>query len=514
MNPKIEYSNATIYEIIKKNAETFPKRLALDFMDKTMNYKEFQIKIEAIAASFYKMGIKKGDKIALCLPNCPQAAIALYALNRVGAVAVTINPLYPSLDIYKRLNEADCKGIIILNLVLPKLKTVYSSCPSIKFIVSANIFKEMSLVNAFGMRILAMTRSLKASFYSIKLKPIQWEKLNKNKDIPPPSNIATPLDVAVIIFSGGTSGSPKAVKFSSFSMNAAIMQALATEPPIEDGMSMLTILPFFHIFGLNVSLHMAFLAAGKCILVPRFHPNYIVKLMIKKKPTYMAGVPTIFDGILRSRLLVKATKNKKLDMSGFRHAFCGGDKLSETTYHQFNDLIKNAGGSGLIVEGYGLTESCPITVMPHAEYKKGSLGKPFPGVKICVVQPGTTQEVPIGIEGEICVSTPALMVEYLNAPKETAHVLQIHEEGVKWLHTGDIGILDHDGFLFYKYRLRRLIKVSGNSVFAIQVEEVLEAHPAVYKACVIGIPDEYTIHKIKAYIVLKCKENPNYQEPL
>ena len=507
MSADMEYPNATIFEIIKKNAEMFPARLALEFMDKTMTYKDFLIKIESIAASLYKIGIRKGDRVALCLPNCPQAALSIYALNRIGAVAVVINPLSPALDIFQRLNEAVCMGIVVLNLILPKLNAAYSTCPTLKFIVSANIFREMPLKHSIGMRLLALSRSIKAVFSNNKLRPVKWEKLYKNVESIPPSSLTTPDDAAVIIFSGGTSGKPKGAVYSSFSMNAAILQALATEPPIEDDMSMLAILPFFHIFGLTVSIHMAFAAAGKCILVPRFNPDNIARLMIKKKPTYMAGVPTIFEGILKSRLLEKALKKQKLDMSGFRLAFCGGDKLSEKTYRQFNDIIKNSRGSGLIVEGYGLTESCPVTVMPRSECRKGSLGKPFPGVTICVVNPGTTREVPPETEGEICVSTPAMMTEYLNSPEETANVLKIHHDGKTWLHTGDIGVVDKDGFLFYHDRLRRLIKVSGYSVFANHVEEVLQSHPAVYKACVIGILDEYTVRKIKAYIVLRHKVN-------
>ncbi len=509
MNQIIEYTDHTLYEVIKKNSKAYQSRTAIDFMDKTMSYPDFLNKIDRVSSSFLKMGIIKGDKIALCLPNCPQAALSIYALNRIGAVAVLLNPLLPATDIFHLLNETDCKGIIILNLILSRFTSIYASCPNLNFVISANIIEEMSLLNALATNILAFSRTVKAIAAQNTLNSIPFRNLYIQTDILSSENIITADDPAIIVFSGGTTGASKAVVYSSRSLNAAVLQSLATEPPTCEDTSMLAVLPYFHIFGLNVTFHMAFAAAGTCIMVPRFNPNNIVKLMIKKKPTYMSAVPTIFEGILKSRLLETAMKKQRLDFQKFRIAFCGGDNLSEKTYQKFNELIRNFGGRGLIVEGYGLTECCPVTVMRRNEYRKGSLGLPFPGISICIVRPDTIEELPADTEGEICVSTPAVMTGYLNSPEETNKVLRIHHDGKLWLHTGDIGTVDNEGYLFFRDRIRRLIKVSGYSVFALTVEKVLQSHPAVLTSCVLGIHDEYSIQKIKAFVVLRehCNEN-------
>ena len=261
---------------------------------------------------------------------------------------------------------------------------------------------------------------------------------------------------------------------------------------------MLAILPIFHGFGLGVCVNAVFMGGGKSILVPQFTPEIVADLIKKKRPNFVVGVPTLFEALCSNPVF------QKTDLSCLRATFSGADTLPRPVKERFEAVVKERGGNVQLLEGYGLTEAVTaIMATPLNQYREGSVGLPFPDMLAKIVKTGTTEEAPVGEEGEICVNGPAVMLGYLDQPEETANTLKTHADGRIWLHTGDIGTMDADGFFYFRLRQKRMIKSSGMNVYPAQVEEVLYRHPDVLKACVIGVPDEKQVQRVKGFVVLK-----------
>jgi long-chain acyl-CoA synthetase len=265
-----------------------------------------------------------------------------------------------------------------------------------------------------------------------------------------------------------------------------------------EGDSILAILPLFHGFGLGVCVNSALMAGGTSILVPLFSADVVARLLKKKRPNLLVGVPTLYDALTKDASLASA------DLSCLRAAFSGADTLPRPVKERFEKLVAERGGSVKLLEGYGLTEAVTaIMAMPMHEYREGSIGVPFPDMLAKICRPGTTEEAPVGDEGEICVSGPAVMLGYLDDAEATAQALRRHADGRIWLHTGDLGRMDADGFFYFTLRAKRMIKSSGFNVYPTQVEAVLVQHPQVAEACVVGVPDEAQVERVKAVVVLK-----------
>ncbi|MBI5894886.1 MAG: AMP-binding protein, partial [Desulfobacterales bacterium] len=264
--------------------------------------------------------------------------------------------------------------------------------------------------------------------------------------------------------------------------------------------SILAILPIFHGFGLGVCVNAAFMGGGKTILVPTFTPDAVAKLIKSKRPSFVVGVPTLFDA------LSQHAGFQRTDLSCLKAAFCGADTLPRVVKERFEEVVRRQGGRVKFLEGYGLTEAVTgIMATPINEYREGSIGVPFPDMLAKIVRLGTLDEAAVGDEGEICISGPAVMLGYLEQPAETAKTLRTHADGRVWLHAGDIGSMDADGFFYFKLRQKRMIKSSGMNVYPAQVEEQLYRHPEVAEACVVGVPDPTQIERVKAFVVLKDK---------
>lgn len=263
-------------------------------------------------------------------------------------------------------------------------------------------------------------------------------------------------------------------------------------------MSMIASMPIFHGYGLGIGCNAMFMSAGKSILVPQFSPDVIADLVKRKRPTTISGVPTFYDALTRNPIFQSA------DLSCLKIATSGADTLPRPVKERFDDFVKKQGGNVKLVEGYGLTESVTgIMVTPADHYREGSVGIPYPDMLAKIVKLDTTEEVPVGEEGELCLHGPAVMLGYLGQPEETAQTLKTHADGKVWLHTGDIFKMSEEGFFYFKLRYKRMIKSSGMNVYPAQVEEVLYQHPAVRDACVIGIPDPAQVERVKAFVVLK-----------
>ena len=311
-------------------------------------------------------------------------------------------------------------------------------------------------------------------------------------------------DPAVTLYSGGTTGVSKGILLSNLNFNALAAQIIATNPIFCPGDTMLAAMPIFHGFGLGVSIHSMLANGGKCVLVPRFTPASYAALVVKYRCNFMAGVPTLYEALLRQPVMDGA------DLSCLKGVYSGGDSLSVELKRKLDAFLSERNATVKVREGYGTTECVTASCLtPLHLAKEGSIGQPFPDTFYKIVRPGTQEELPYGENGEICLSGPTTMMEYVGHPEETAQTLQIHADGRKWVHTGDLGYMDEDGFIYFKQRIKRMIITSGYNVYPSQLENILDAHEIVQMSCIIGVPDPIKVQKIKAFVMLKPDISPS-----
>lgn len=310
--------------------------------------------------------------------------------------------------------------------------------------------------------------------------------------------------VAVILYSGGTTGTSKGIQLTNRNINALAMQTLAasgTQDVLHD--KMLSVMPMFHGFGLGIGIHLPLICGAQCILVPQFSVKGYAKILKQKKPNFIPGVPTLFEALLRTKNL------EKTDLSFLKGVFSGGDSLSVELKKKVDAFLTAHGATVQIREGYGLTECVTASCLTPPSYnREGSIGIPFPDTYYTIVKAGSTEPLPCGEEGEICLRGPSVMKGYLKNEEETAQALRIHADGNVWLHTGDLGFIDGDGFVYFRQRIKRMIVTSGYNVYPSQVENILDAHEKVLLSCVIGVKDPYKMQRIKAFVVLKQGISP------
>jgi long-chain acyl-CoA synthetase len=491
----LEYPEKTMYESVRATAERYPDYTAYDFLGTLSTYRNFLLNIDQAADALLSRGLKKGDVVTLCLPNCPQALILFYALNKIGAVASMIHPLSAPSEIQFYLKESGSIWAVTLDAFYKNFAQVLDKT-RVTTILLTKVSDFLSPIKGIAF-FLASGRKIKKPPQSDR-RILWWNTL---LSVPITARCtATPLkprECAVILYSGGTTGTPKGIMLSSRNFNCLGLQ-IGTQGPIQAADVILSILPVFHGFGLGVCVHTFLIAGGKCVLVPRFTPETVAALIKKEKPQYMAGVPTLYEALVSSKTL------KNTSLSCLKTAYAGGDRLPRSVKERFDALVKANGGQAELLEGYGLTESVTACIVtPKHQYREGSVGIPLPDMWAKIVEPGTNREAPVQTEGELCLAGPTLMLGYLNSQDVTDQTLKKHEDGRLWLHTGDICSMDGDGFVYFKLRMKRIIKVSGVSVSPLQVEEVLDGHPDVSLCCVIGIPDPYKMQVVKAFVVLK-----------
>jgi long-chain acyl-CoA synthetase len=489
----IDYPRVTMYEALKRTADKNPDAIAYDFIGYTSTYRKFMSEIDHCADALASLGLKKGETITISMPTSPQGIICFYAANKLGAVSSMIHPLSTVKEIEFYLNVAQSRFALTLDAFYDKFKDVKNTTPLTTLILTRipdylNLFKKIGFNLTKGRKIPKVPPDPMVKW---------WADLMKGKYAQAPQVKVDTDDLAIILYSGGTTGVPKGIMLSNMNFISEGMQ-VSEWGKLSGADSILAILPIFHGFGLGVCINACFMGGGKSILVPQFTPETVADIISSQKPSFVIGVPTLFDALSRS------PKMQKADLSCLRATFCGADSLPSTVKERFEEMVKKQGGNVQLLEGYGLTEAVTaIMAMPIGHYREGSIGMPFPDMLAKIVPLGTTDEAPLGEEGEICVSGPAVMMGYLNHPEETAETLKKHADGRIWLHTGDIGTMDKDGFFYFKLRQKRMIKSSGMNVYPAQVEELLYKHPKVRDACVIGVPDEAQVQVVKGFVVLK-----------
>ena len=490
----LEYPEKTMYQMLSDTAQQYPQSPAYIFMGKKTSYSAFIRRINAAARGLLAMGIRKGDRVTICMPNTPQALDCLYALNRLGAIPNMIHPLSAAKEIAFYLNVSKSKAILTLDQFYHKVAGILSELESPTNILIAKIADELHFpLNLVYPHTKSGRHPLPKTGYTL------WTQvLAAGGDILElPADEGKASDCAAILYSGGTTGYAKGIQLSNRNFNALGLQTIAASGyGSVAGMKMLSIMPIFHGFGLGIGIHTALIGGAACILVPQFSVKIYADTLKKQKPNLIPGVPTLFEALLRAEAL------DGVDLSFLKGIFSGGDSLSAELKRKVDAFLKAHNCSEQIREGYGTTECVTASCLtPKAYARTGSIGVPFPDTFYKIVNPGTTEECEPNTDGEICVSGPTVMLGYMDDPEETAQTLRTHSDGRIWLHTGDLGYMDEDGFVYFRQRIKRMIITSGYNVYPSQLENIIDGHEKVLLSCVIGIPDAYRGQKIKAFVV-------------
>jgi len=493
--PNIDYPNKSMYKMIEFVGKMTPDNFALDFLGRELTYKDLLKFIDKCAIGLIKLGVKKGDKITVCLPNTPHTTIAFYAINKIGAISNMVHPLSAPKEIEHYLDLTDSKFAITIDFAFKNFEKVKDNT-SLEKIVVCKVDDYLKSSKKIGYWVLSKR---KIPDIPKMTNIIKWKELLKNGE-----NLTICNDheikasnPAVILYTGGTTGKQKGVLLSNLNFNALALQT-GSQANVDLRDRMMCIMPFFHGFGLGVTMHTCLVFGAEMLLVPKFTVEDFAKTFKKHKPEFIAGVPTLFTALTKSKKMIKS------DFSHLKGIFSGADTLPNNIKVHFEEFITERGGTVSIREGYGLTETVTASCLtPSTEYRFGSIGIPFPDTLFKICKVGTQETCRADENGEICICGPTVMLRYYNDEKETNMILQKHDDDKIWVHTGDLGSMDKDGFIYFKQRIKRIIKHSGYSIFPSQIENALISHEAIANACVMGVPDTYQIEKIRAYIVLE-----------
>ena len=500
----LDYFQGSMYEAVERIARQNPNAVAFDFMGRSTTYKKMIEEIQRCAKSLRTIGVREGDCVTIAMPNCPQAIYVFYAANLIGAIANMVHPLSSEKEIEFYINESKSVTVVTLDQFYHKVEAIRQNTCAVNIVI-ARIRDALSKPLKAGYM---LTEGRKLEKIPKDAPVIRWDEfcsLGKacfwNYKVPRKAD-----DPAVILYPGGTTGKTKGILLTNLNFNALAQQIIATNPMFRPGDKMLSAMPLFHGFGLGVCIHSMLANGGRCILVPRFTADSYAKLITKYKCNFIAGVPTLYEALLRLPSMDKA------DLSCLKGVFSGGDSLSVELKKKVDKFLYDHRSMVQVREGYGTTETVTASCLtPIHMAKEGSIGLPFPDMYFKIVEPGTDVEVPYGQEGEILMAGPTVMKEYVNHPEETAQTLRHHADGLTWVYTGDLGVMDADGFVYFRGRKKRMIITSGYNVYPGQLENILDANPMVQMSCVIGVPDPYKMQKVKAFVMLASGVEPTQE---
>lgn len=492
----LKYYNGSMVDTIEATAKARPELIAYDFYGNKVTFADFISQVHEAAKALCAYGVKPHDKVTICMPNTPQAVILFYAINRMGAIANMIHPLSGEEEIVNYINNSGSVLCMTLLQFYPKFRKIRERLNN-KSLLICDITDGLAGIKKL---LFPLTRKGVEKLPRDAEEVILWKDfINAGRSYEGEYIYnAKGSETAAILYSGGTTGTTKGILLSNLNFNALALQTGTAGSCITPGNKCLSIMPVFHGFGLGVCIHTMLYWGITAILVPQFNAKSYCKLLKKYKPNYIAGVPTLFEALLRME------DAQNLDMSQLKGVFSGGDSLSVELKNKVDSFLHEHGSTEQIREGYGTTESvtaCCLT--PRFTHRDGSIGIPFPDTYFKICAPNTQNAVPYGTTGEICISGPSVMRGYMDNPEETAQTLQTHADGLTWLHTGDLGTMDEDGFIYFKQRLKRMIVTSGYNVYPSQVENVIDSVDEVLISTVIGVKDDYRMQRVKAFIVLK-----------
>lgn len=483
----LHYSGTSLSDMLANTARELPNKPAITFLGTRITFKRLDEMVNRMAHALLDFGVKPGDKVAMLMPNMPQMVIATYACWRIGAVVVMNNPLYSDRELEHNFNDSQAVILITLDLLAPRMLALKTRT-SIKKIIIAHIRDHLSFPKK---QLLPFIARDKHKYIQPAPGIHEWDDLLKQYPATDPGLAVSPDSIATLQYTGGTTGVSKAAMLTHANLYSNAQQMKAWLHGLEKGSgSVLCALPYFHSFGILACMNMGILQGWNQVLIPRPDIEAILKAVVQYKITLFPAVPTLYTGV------VNHPDIGKYNLSSIEASFSAGAPLPVDLIKRFEEL-----SGSQICEAYGLTEASPcVTVNPFKGLTKpGSVGIPLPDTEIKLVNPedGITG-IPQGGEGEILVRGPQVMKGYYNRPDETAIALK---DG--WLHTGDVGRLDEDGFLYIVDRIKDMIIASGYNIYPNEIDQVLFGHPKILEACAVGVPHEYRGETVKAFIVVK-----------
>lgn len=496
----IDSPDCSMVDMVMQSAEKWPDNTAYVYYGHKVSFKNFVKKIEKTARALKNYGVKEGDRVTICMPNTPEGITMVYAVNMVGAICNMVHPLSSEKELEYYIKVADSKYVLVIDAVFDKIYRLRDTAQLERIIVvrpSDGLgFLKKKLYNTLHVK--------KVRLPANDSRVVLWEDFIANSYFYQGNyhEERNGEDLAIIMYSGGTTGAPKAVMLSNSNINTETVCIGPMIRQITPGATVLSILPIFHCFGLGICIHTPLCKGMGCILVPAFSHKQFADIIKKNEPNFIVGVPTLFEALTNTKL-------KREDLKSVTSVICGGDALSQPLHDKVNDFLRAHGSEAKIRVGYGLTEgSGAVCLSPENTFNDGIIGMPFPNTDFKIIKNDTFKELPVGESGEICISGPLVMMGYLGDDAETAQTIRLHDDGKIWLHTGDIGYLGEDGLIYFTQRLKRIIVSSGYNIYPTHLEAVINSHEAVLTSTVIGIDHHYKGQVPKAFIVLKSGYKP------
>jgi long-chain acyl-CoA synthetase len=480
------------------------KRPALAYYGNHISYGKLLEEVHACAAGLRVHGVKCGDFVTIFLPNIPQCVIAVYAVNMIGAVCNMVHPLSTTSEIGHAVDLTESKYVLACEIneaACSGLDVEIIRCKTSAYFPRTSIGYLMKLVHRCALREHLNDKNVR--------KITEWDALMKEGygsvavsgvlDM-----VGAPNDTAIIMYTGGTTGVAKGVMLSNLAINSVAIQLVVgvVGDDICVGDGFLAILPMFHAFGLVVTVHTPLSAGMKVVLLPRFDVKECAHTVFLEKTAYVIGVPAMYERMY--------CEFEGRDLSFVKQIVAGGDRISDSLINRYNQLLQQSGCTTKFRPGYGLTEACSVCTLTMAGYRtipNGCVGVPLIGNRVCTVEPGTTNILPDGMEGELCLLSDAMMTGYYRNKEATDAVLRRHEDGLLWLHTGDVVKILPTGDVCFCSRYKRMVKVNGYNVYPMMIEAVMQTHPYVQEVCAIGIPWGHDT-RIKLYVTLNRRMDP------
>ena len=488
----LNYFNGSMYDYLKDTASKNEKRSAYSFYGNEVTFKSFMKKIDKVASALKEFNIVENECVTICMPNTPESFALIYAINKIGAICNIIHPLSSTSDIERALKETNSSIIFCSDVAMPKARHI-----KVKHFIMVPTSESLG-------KILKTLYNIKSSL-NMKLEEgmLTWHEF-LNYGVSEDTYVKRdPNSPAAIIYSGGTTGKPKGIIISNANFNAMALQTASVCKYISPGHSVLSALPIFHVFGLALCTHTCLVAGMKCIIVPQLNTKKINKELKKYKPSVYPAVPSLL------KMSMNDSDPGSNAFKDIKVVVVGGDYLSPQVKSEYEEYLKAHGSSAVVKSGYGLSEACGFCCCTaevdekHVNNHKGTLGIPNPDMIVKIFEPNSDIEKSVGDVGEICITGPTLMMGYINEDEETKKTLVIHNDGRTWLHTGDLGYMDKDGFIFYTSRLKRMIITNGYNVYPIELEDIINKCKYVDTCTVVGIPHKIKSQTPKAVIVLK-----------
>ena len=492
----LDFEQVTISEALTRSARKFPDHTALNYMGKKITYRQLEGLVNCLVGALIDLGIKAGDKVAVCLPNIPQVIISNLAIFRIGAVTVQNNPLYTERELEYQLNDSDSKIVITLTLLIPRIQKIKPNTKVEKIIgCHINTYLPFPKKQLFPLVKKDMYRKVEPAEEVLVFKDLMG-KYSKQ----PVAEQSKWDALAALIYTGGTTGVSKGVMLSNANLSCNVQQLVAWFPDLNPAEERLIgNYPVFHSAGFSTVQNFMIWQAYEHIMVPRPEPKINIELIKKYKPSFLPGVPTIFVGLLAD------AEFRKMDLSSIKGFFSGAAPLAADTIKDLHELT-----GATMCEVYGSTETAPYaTVTPWGgKVKPGTVGVPLPDTDIKIVDiADPDKELEVGEDGEIAIKGPQIMMGYYQKPQETAKVIK---EG--WFYSGDIGKFDEDGYLSIVDRKKDMIIAGGYNIYPVELDDVLMGHPKILEACTVGLPDAYRGETVKAFIVVKAGETLTEEE--